>query len=40
VYDDLNCKSVNIVHGLECNLRGLVYVCETKGKLHKGIHSH
>ena len=40
VCDDLNCKSVNIVHGLECTLRGLVYVCETKGKLHKRIYSH
>jgi len=33
-YDDLNCKSANVVYGLECNLCGLVYVCETKGKLH------
>ena len=36
-YDDLNCKSANVVYGLECNLCGLVYVSETKGKLHKRI---
>ena len=36
-YDDLNCKSANVVYGLECNLCGLVYVGETKGKLHKRI---
>ena len=29
-YDDLNCKSANIVYGLECNLCRLVYVGETK----------
>jgi hypothetical protein len=33
-YDDLNCKSANVGYGLECNLYGLVYVGETKGKLH------
>jgi hypothetical protein len=31
-YDDLNCKSANVVYELECNLCGLVYVGETKGK--------
>jgi hypothetical protein len=38
-YDDLNCKSANVVYGLECNLCGLayMYVGETKGKLHTRI---
>ena len=31
-YDDLNCKSANVVYELECNLCGLVYVGETNGK--------
>ena len=39
-YDDLNLKSANVVYGLECNLCGLVYVGETKGKLHKRICGH
>ena len=39
-YDDLNCKSANVVYGLECNLCGLVYVGETRGKLHKRICGH
>ena len=39
-YDDLNCKSANVVYGLEYNLCGLVYVGETKVKLHKRICSH
>ena len=40
MYDDLNCISANVVYGLECNLYGLVYVGETKGKLHKRICGH
>jgi predicted GIY-YIG superfamily endonuclease len=36
----MNCKSANVVYGLGCNLCGLVYVGETKGKLHKRICSH
>ena len=39
-YDDLNCKSTNIVYGLECNLCGLIYVGETKGRLNKRICGH
>jgi hypothetical protein len=39
-YDDLICKSANVVNGLECNLWGLVYVGETKGKLRKRICGH
>jgi hypothetical protein len=30
----------NVVYGLECNLCGLVFVGETKGKLHKRISGH
>ena len=37
---DLNCKSANVVYVLECILCGLVYVGETKGKLHKRICGH
>jgi len=33
-YDQLNCKSTNVVYVLECNLCGLVYVGETKGGLN------
>ena len=40
IYDDLNWKSANVVYGLECNLCGLVYVGETKGKLDKRICGH
>ena len=39
-YDDLNCKSINVVYGLECNLCGLVYVGETKGRLNKRMCGH
>jgi hypothetical protein len=39
-YDDMNCKSANVVHGLECNLCGLVYVGETKGKIYIRICGH
>ena len=39
-FDDLNCKSSNIVYGLECNLCGLVYIGETKGELRKRIYGH
>ena len=39
-YDDLNCKSDYVGYGLERNLCGLVYVGETKGKLHKRICGH
>ena len=39
-YDDMNCKSACVVYGLECNLCGLVYVGETKGKLYIRICGH
>jgi hypothetical protein len=37
---DLNCKPANVAYILECNLCGLVYVGETKCKLHKRICDH
>ena len=39
-YDDLICKSSNVIYGLEHNLCGLVYVGEPKGKLRKRICGH
>jgi hypothetical protein len=39
-YDDLNCKSRDLVYGLECNICGLVYVGETKGELHTRMNKH
>ena len=39
-FDDLNCKSENVAYGLECNLCGLVYVGETKGRLNKRMCGH
>ena len=32
-WDDLRCKSYNVVYGVECSLCGLIYVGETKGQL-------
>ena len=32
-WDDLICKSSNVVDGVEYSLCGLIYVCETKGQL-------
>lgn len=34
---NLNCKSSNVVYGIECTLCGLIYVGETKGSLNKQI---
>jgi hypothetical protein len=31
----MNCKSPNIVYGLDRNICGLVYVGDTEGKVHK-----
>jgi hypothetical protein len=39
-YDDLNCKSANVIYGLEYDPCRLVYVGETKGKLCKRICGH
>ena len=32
-HDDLDCKSSNLVYGIECTLCGLIYVGETKSRL-------
>jgi len=39
-FDDLTCKSSNVVYGLECCLCGLLYVVETKGQLNKRMNGH
>ena len=39
-WENLNCKSSNVVYGIECNLCGLIYVGETKGSLNKRISGH
>ena len=39
-YGDLNCKTNNVVYGIECSLCGLIYVGETQGALHKHINGH
>ena len=39
-FENLTCKSSNVVYGIECSLCGLVYVGETKGSLNKRISAH
>ena len=39
-FDNLNCKSSNIIYGIECNLCGLIYVGETMDALNKRISGH
>ena len=39
-YDDLCCKSKNLIYGLECNLCGLIYIGETKRALNQRINEH
>ena len=39
-FEDLNCKSSNLIYGIECNLCGLIYIGETKGQLSKRINGH
>ena len=39
-FENLTCKSSNVVYGIECTLCGLIYVGETKGALHKRISGH
>jgi len=39
-FDDLTCKSSNVVYGLECSLCGLLYVGEIKGQLNKRMIGH
>ena len=39
-FDDINCKSSNLIYGITCSHCGLIYVGETKGQLNKRISSH
>ena len=39
-WDDLNCKSSNVVYGVECSLCGLICVGETKGELRNRMSGH
>ena len=39
-FENLTCKSSNVVYGIECSLCWLVYVGETKGSLNKRISAH
>ena len=39
-HDNLNCKSTNVVYGIECSLCGLIYVGETKGQLNQRVNGH
>ena len=34
-FDDINCKTCNVVYGITCSHCGLIYVGETKGQLNK-----
>ena len=39
-YGDFNCKTSNVIYGIECSLGGLIYVGETQGALHNRINAH
>ena len=39
-FDDINCKTSNVVYGITCSHCGLIYVGETKGQLNKRISGH
>ena len=39
-FENLSCKSYNIVYAIECTLCGLIYVGETKGELRKRMNGH
>ena len=39
-FEDLSCKSENVVYAIECTLCGLIYVGETKGELRKRMNGH
>ena len=39
-FGNLNCKTSNVIYGIECTLCGLVYVGETSSPLHKRINAH
>ena len=39
-FENLSCKSYNVVYAIECALCGLMYVGETKGELRKRMNGH
>ena len=39
-FENLSCKSYNVVYAIECALCGLIYVGETKGELRKRMNGH
>ena len=39
-FENLSCKSYNVVYAIECALCGLIYVGETKGELGKRMNGH
>ena len=39
-FENLSCKSYNVVYANECALCGLIYVGETKGELRKRMNGH
>ena len=39
-FEDINCKSSNLLYGITCSHWRLIYVGETKGRLNKRISSH
>ena len=39
-FDDINCKTSNVIYGITCSHCGLIYVGETIGQLNKCISGH
>ena len=39
-YENLSCKSKNLVYGIDCSICGLLYVGETKGQLNTRMNGH
>ena len=39
-FENLSCKSYNVVYAIECALCGLIYVGESKGELRKRMNGH
>ena len=39
-FEDLSCKSDNVVYTIECTLCGLIHVGETNGELRKRMNGH
>ena len=39
-FENLSCKSSNVIYGIECSLCGMIYVGETKGQLRSRMSGH